>query len=335
MMKKVWLELRDWNKSLVTEALECGVDAILTVEGLIPGIRDLGRIQLIAPGSGDLKVPDDVEIIVIRDKNDENRAAAALKSKIVAVRTTDWDIIPIENLIPQGGERLFLFVRGLGEAETAVRILEKGVAGVVLETDDPAEVSRVARFIKDLDREAFSLERLVVRHVDTIGMGDRVCIDTCANMDPGQGMLVGNSSQCLFLVHAENLENPYVAPRPFRVNAGAVHSYIRVPGNKTRYLGELKTGDPVLVVNSSGETGVSYVGRSKIEKRPLLVLHAVDSLGAEYSAVLQNAETIRLVGPDGDAMSVVSLKEGDQILGLVEGGGRHFGMAVDETIREK
>ncbi|MBN1532632.1 MAG: 3-dehydroquinate synthase II [Spirochaetes bacterium] len=334
-MKKIWLDLREWNKSLVTEALESGVDAILTIGELVADIRDLGRIEVIAPDAGDLKVPDDVEIVVIKDKGDENRAAAALKSRMVAVRTTDWDIIPIENLIPQGGERLFLFVRNLAETETAVRILEKGVAGVVLETHDPAEVARVARFIKDLDRESFSLERLVVRRVATIGMGDRVCIDTCANMEPGQGMLVGNSSQCLFLVHAENLENPYVAPRPFRVNAGAVHSYVRVPGNKTRYLGELKTGDPVLVVNSRGETEVSFVGRSKIEKRPLLVLSAVDSRGVEYSAVLQNAETIRLVGTDGVAMSVVSLKEGDTVLGLVEGGGRHFGMAVDETIREQ
>ena len=59
-------------------------------------------------------------------------------------------------------------------------------------------------------------------------MGDRVCVDTCANMGLGEGMLVGNSSGGLFLVHAESLENPYVAPRPFRVNAGPVHAYIRV-----------------------------------------------------------------------------------------------------------
>ena len=71
-------------------------------------------------------------------------------------------------------------------------------------------------------------------------MGDRVCVDTCTNMGPGEGMLVGNSSGGLFLVHAESLENPYVAPRPFRVNAGPVHAYIRVPGGKTKYLGELE-----------------------------------------------------------------------------------------------
>ena len=62
------------------------------------------------------------------------------------------------------------------------------------------------------------------------GLGDRACVDTCSQMEQGQGMLVGNSSGGLFLVHAESVENPYVAPRPFRVNAGPVHAYIRVPG---------------------------------------------------------------------------------------------------------
>ena len=139
----------------------------------------------------------------------------------------------------------------------------------------------------------------------------------------------------MFLVHAENIENPYVAPRPFRINAGAVHSYVRVPGGATRYLGELETGDPVLIVNKDGGSYASSVGRSKIEKRPMLVVYARDGEGIEYSVVLQNAETIRLTAPDGTAASVASLKAGDRVMGYVEKGGRHFGMAVDETIKEQ
>jgi 3-dehydroquinate synthase II len=56
---------------------------------------------------------------------------------------------------------------------------------------------------------------------------------------------------------------------------------------------------------------------------------------AKVSLILQNAETIRLVTPDGNALSVVNLALGDQIMGCVLEGGRHFGMAVKETIREK
>src|SRR5690606_41389355 len=60
------------------------------------------------------------------------------------------------------------------------------------------------------------------RRSSDLGMGDRVCVDTCSLLADGEGMLVGNTSSAFLLVHPETLENPYVAPRPFRVNAGAV-----------------------------------------------------------------------------------------------------------------
>jgi len=173
-----------------------------------------------------------------------------------------------------------------------------------------------------------------VAAVKPLGMGDRVCVDTCTQMEPGQGMLVGNSSAALFLVHAESLENPYVAARPFRVNAGPVHAYIRVPENKTRYLSELKAGDEVLVVDHQGKTCPATVGRVKIEKRPLMLVTATHK-DREFATIVQNAETIRLTRPDGAAVSVVQLVPGDEILVALEEAGRHFGHKVTETILEK
>ncbi|PKL35745.1 MAG: 3-dehydroquinate synthase II [Spirochaetae bacterium HGW-Spirochaetae-1] len=334
-MKQCWLHLSEWKKDLVTESIENGVDAILTTAELAPRVRELGRITVVAPGVGDLKIPEDVEIIAIGNKSDENRVAQALKSRIVVVRTTDWEIIPIENLIPQGGDSLFAFVRNMDDVKLSTGIMEKGVAGIVLETMDAADIGSVVRYVRDLGSENFDLVELTVTGVKTIGIGDRVCVDTCSNLNTGEGLLVGNSSRGLFLVHAENVENPYVAPRPFRVNAGAVHSYVRVPGDRTRYLGELKTGDPVQIIGSSGKTNTVYVGRSKIEKRPMLVVYAADENGEEHSVVLQNAETIRLTSPGGEPLSVVELKPGDKVLGFIEGCARHFGMAVDETISEQ
>jgi len=147
-------------------------------------------------------------------------------------------------------------------------------------------------------------------------------------------MLIGNYSNAFFLVHSESVENPYVEPRPFRVNAGAVHAYILMPGGKTKYLDELKTGDEVLIVNSRGETFVSTVGRLKIEKRPMLNIVA-DVAGKDVSLILQNAETIRLTRPSGEPVSVVQLSKGDKVLGYTEEGGRHFGFKIKETINEK
>jgi 3-dehydroquinate synthase II len=165
-------------------------------------------------------------------------------------------------------------------------------------------------------------------------MGDRVCVDTCSLLSDGEGMLMGNTSSAMLLVHAETLENPYVAPRPFRVNAGAVHAYILQPDGKTAYLSDLAIGGQVLVTDGKGTAHTAIIGRTKIERRPLLLVEA-EAGKAKVSLILQNAETIRLVGEDGKAISVVNQQKGDTIMGCTLEGGRHFGMAVKETIREK
>jgi hypothetical protein len=114
-------------------------------------------------------------------------------------------------------------------------------------------------------------------------MGDRVCVDTCTWIEGSRGMLVGNGSAGMFLVCAENVPNPYVLPRPFRVNAGAVHSYCRVPGGRTAYLSELVSGSGVLLVDDSGGGEAAWVGRAKVERRPLVLVRAVGPSGSEHS----------------------------------------------------
>jgi 3-dehydroquinate synthase II len=153
-------------------------------------------------------------------------------------------------------------------------------------------------------------------------------------MVQGEGMLVGNSSQALFLIHSESVENPFVNTRPFRVNAGPVHAYIRLAGGQTKYLSELRAGDQALVVNLEGKSFPAVVGRAKVERRPLALVEA-EAGGRNISVILQNAETIRLTQPDGKAVSLVDLREGSEVLVYREGSGRHFGVRIDETILEK
>jgi len=147
-------------------------------------------------------------------------------------------------------------------------------------------------------------------------------------------MLVGNSSQALFLVHSESVENPFVDTRPFRVNAGPVHAYIRLADGQTKYLSEIRSGDQVLVVNFDGTSYPAVVGRAKVERRPLVLVEAEEN-GQTVSSILQNAETIRLTAPSGEAVSLVDLKEGSEILISREDAGRHFGVKIDETITER
>ena len=149
-------------------------------------------------------------------------------------------------------------------------------------------------------------------------------------------MLVGNSSAFTFLVHAETEHNDYVAARPFRVNAGGVHAYVMLPDDRTRYLEELSAGDEMLIVEADGSSSLAVVGRVKVEVRPMLYVEAETVDGkASGATFLQNAETIRLVRPDGSPVSVVELKSGDEVLCHTDQAGRHFGMRISEGIQEQ
>ncbi|WP_456484660.1 3-dehydroquinate synthase II [Desulfurobacterium sp.] len=321
------------DKTVVTTALESGVFALLLENGGSEKIKKLARVKTIAP-DGDYKLGEDFIIVEIKNKQDEELAAKYLKQgKNVIVKTTDWTIIPIENLLAQG-DNLYAWVRNAEEAKTAITILEKGTKGAVLDTDDINEIKKTGEVIR-LAGESVNLKTATIKKITPIGMCDRVCIDTASLMERGEGALVGNSSAGMFLVHAETESNPYVAARPFRVNAGAVHMYVRLPGGKTKYLSEIKSGDEIMIYNYKGEGRVAYVGRAKVERRPMLLVEAETEDGKKVAGILQNAETIRLTTPEGNPISVVELKPGDKVLVYTEKPGRHFGMKVEETIIEK
>ena len=328
-MKQFWVDIRPWNKEIATTAIESGADAL--VVDTAEDVRRLGRITTIAP-DGDLKPGTDVAEITITDKASEDAAATKGKSQLVIVTTSDWTVIPLENLVAQS-EKIIARVKNVDEAAMALHVLEKGTHGILLKTDNPAVVRDVAKLLKG-STGTVNLVPFTVTKIQPVGMGDRVCVDTCSMLVDGEGMLMGNTSSAMLLVHAETLENPYVAPRPFRVNAGAVHAYILLPDGKTAYLSDLAIGGQVMVTDAKGKAHNAIIGRTKIERRPLLLVDAVNG-SAKVSLILQNAETIRLVGENGAANSVVNLKVGDRVMGCVLEGGRHFGMAVKETIREK
>jgi 3-dehydroquinate synthase II len=330
-MRTIWVKIDPWDKQMVTTAIEGGADGLWVPDGCSDKVRALGKILTIAE-DGDLKIGRDVVCFSIQGTGDEAEIIRLGREKKVILQTEDWTIIPLENLIAQDAD-VIMQVRNLEEARTAFGILEKGVEHILLHPSDTASLKTALTALKS-EEENTPLTPAKIISVVPAGMGDRVCVDTCTNMTAGQGLLVGNSSSALFLIHSESISNPYVAPRPFRVNAGAVHAYTRVPGGKTRYLAELCAGDDVLIVDYTGRTTVGTVGRLKIEKRPLMLVTAkIDD--RTVSTIVQNAETIRLTRPDGGAVSVVKLNKGDEVMMAVETAGRHFGHKIEETITEK
>ncbi|MDI6820199.1 MAG: 3-dehydroquinate synthase II [Candidatus Hodarchaeaceae archaeon] len=361
-----WVEPWEQRKRFVTAALEAGADAVVVQPSEAAVARGLGAITIVAGGPApgvdvvmlSASTVADVERAVasarelreqggktaicveIVDKELERAAVRAGRASdfIVAIGH-DWKVIPLENLIAElhrANVKILAGVKDADEAKTAVGTLEIGADGVLLDPRErgPGEVRRVCEALESLAMEKLELVPARVVSARPVGMGDRACVDTCSLMTLGEGILVGSQADGMFLVHSESLVSKYVEPRPFRVNAGAVHAYVRLPEGKTKYLSELRAGDEVLLINARGEARVGIVGRVKIERRPLLLVEA-EREGQVFKVLLQNAETINLVAKDGNPISVTSLRQGDEVLVRVERVGRHFGVKVAETIVER
>ena len=266
---------------------------------------------------------------------DEIEKASQAGAEFVIVDTSDWKIIPLENIIAKlhkSKTKVFTTAKSSREVATMFAVLELGVDGVILSTDSEDEVDRARQ---QLSSAKFPIKPAKIVEIKDVGTGERVCVDTASMMGMGEGMLIGSRSNFMILVHNESVGSSFTSPRPFRVNAGAVYCYTIAPDGKTRYLSEIESGSEVWVVNREGAARRAVVGRSKIETRPLRLIRAeID--GETGTVILQNAETIRLMTKDGRLLSVMEVKVGDEVLGYAKpASGRHFGMEVDEYIVEK
>ncbi len=324
-MKEIWLlaETESWEdaKEMLKDAIEIGFDGAIVREKFLDKAEKLGRIKL---------APLERSLIKVSSADDQLKAVES--GGVVVLKFEDWKVIPLENIVAmKRGGKVIAAVESVDDARLALTTLEKGADGVAV-SGNREELRRYYEIVKG-QKEGIELVRGKIVEIKPLGVGERVCIDTVSLMTPGEGMLVGNRSAFMFLVASESEESEYVASRPFRVNAGSVNAYLKV-GDKTKYLAELKAGDEVEIVRYDGRVRESYVGRVKIERRPLILVKAVVN-GEEGSVILQNAETIKLVAPDGKHISVSELKEGDDVLVWIGKKARHFGVEVDEFIVER
>jgi len=274
---------------------------------------------------------------VLSNKDIENILDSAKKGlDFVIIEVKDWKIIPLENIIAKLHKmhtKIFSIARNAKEARKMFSILDVGVDGVIFNTGSMNEVRQALVY---LGSKSFELSSAKIIDIQEVGDGERVCVDTASMLNRGEGMLIGNRANFLFLVHNESVGSSFTSPRPFRVNAGAVHCYTLAPDGTTKYLSELETGVEILVLDSKGKARRATIGRCKIEKRPMLMIKA--KVGEEVGGIIaQDAETIRFVKPNGHLVSVTHLKKGDSVLVHSKAAtGRHFGMEIsDEYILEK
>ena len=279
-------------------------------------------------------------VLYRRIENQEDLDSAwkdGLRENFVIVELTSDTNIPLELLIAklQPVETLLLKkVATFADAEVSFGVMESGCDGVLLKSESLEEIVKFDQFMAKEEIGKVELLKGKVVGVQHVGMGFRSCIDTTDIMKKNEGMIVGSTSNGGLLLSSETHYLPYMELRPFRVNAGAVHSYVWAPGNMTNYITELKAGKRVICVDTDGNTREVVVGRSKIEKRPLLKIE-VEAEGVRVNAIVQDDWHIRIFGGNGEPLNASAIKKGDELLAYISPGARHVGIKIDEVIEEK
>ncbi|ABD13554.1 3-dehydroquinate synthase II [Frankia casuarinae] len=369
--KLCWLDIREAGEAraaVLDEAVHQRIDGIVSDDpadlgGLPPTVR---KILLYdgptaeAPETPDLSAAD---IVILPSGLTGRRAleerhpavqfgrrveivdAPSLEEACDAAHTEPWSLldfrdptkIPLEIVIAAAvGAEGSIVTRAddAVEAQIVFGVLELGSDGVMMPGRAVGDATALKRATEAATGE-LELVELEITATTHIGIGERACVDTCAYLREDEGILVGSYSKGMILCVSETHPLPYMPTRPFRVNAGAIHSYTVSAGGRTQYLSELHSGSKVLAVDVKGRTRIVPVGRVKIEKRPLISVDAVAGNGREVNLILQDDWHVRVLGPGGAVLNSTELKPGDRVLGHLPTADRHVGYPIDEFCREQ
>lgn len=369
-MKLTWLDIRstsgDFKQAITEEAAHQRIEAIVADDvadlvSLPPTVRKV----LFPAGDVPSEAVSGVDVVIVDPKRHGISAAelatrhpdvefgtyveivdaATLEEACQAARTDRWSVldfrdptkIPLEIVIAAAARStgsLITLAEDVLEAQIIFGVLEHGADGVVM---SPAAVgdATALKAASEVETPNLELAELTVTGTAHVGMGERACVDTCSHFGTDEGILVGSHSKGMVLCVSETHPLPYMPTRPFRVNAGAIHSYTLGANERTNYLSELAAGHRVLAVDIKGRTRSVTVGRVKIESRPLISIDAVAPNGTAVNLILQDDWHVRVLGPDGVVLNSTEIKPGDRLLGYLPKEDRHVGYPINEFCLEK
>ncbi|MFE5753210.1 3-dehydroquinate synthase II family protein [Streptomyces massasporeus] len=367
--KLCWLDIRGAGtatQAVLEEALHQRIDGIVAADpaafaGLPPTVR---KVLLFEDGLD--AVPADLgaaDLVVVPGPREERAAlqeahpdvefgryveivdADTLEDACLAARLEPWSVldfrdptkIPLEIVIAAATGApgsIITTASNTEEAEIVYGVLELGSDGVLMRAGTVGDATALRTAASARGGE-IDLVELTVTRTTHIGMGERACVDTTTHFRKDEGILVGSHSKGMVLCVSETHPLPYMPTRPFRVNAGALHSYTVSQAGRTHYLSELHAGSKVLAVDVKGRTRPVSVGRVKIETRPLISIDAVAPSGQTVNLILQDDWHVRVLGPNAAVLNSTELKPGDTILGHLPTADRHVGYPIDEFCLEK
>jgi 3-amino-4-hydroxybenzoic acid synthase len=345
-MKFAWIDLRavpqEQLESIVDAAIHARIQGVISddkglLESLPPTVMGVTTTAVTEEGRLHDVGADSVGWVDVHDEPSLRLAcAAAVALPFVVVRFADPTKIPLEIVLAAADRstgQLVTACADLEEAAIVLDVLERGSEGVLLAPTDADQVFALARLL-EAESPQLELTTLIVDGIEHHGLGDRVCVDTCSHFAEDEGILVGSYSTGFVLCCSETHPLPYMPTRPFRVNAGALHSYVLGPGNRTNYLSELRSGSTTLAVDAEGRTRRIVVGRAKMESRPLLTITARSADGTVVSLTVQDDWHVRVLGPGGKVLNVTELRGGDELLGYLATDQRHVGYPIGEFCKE-
>jgi 3-amino-4-hydroxybenzoic acid synthase len=367
-VKLCWLDVRDTDglkEAIIEEAVHQRVDGIVAAD-----LTDLDMLppttrKVFFPPGGELPgdlAPADIVILDPEAHSRQSALAAAhptvefgrfvevtdaesLELACEIARDDRWAVllfrdptkIPLEIVLAAADKAKGSIITGVADAEEAeivFGVLEHGTDGVMLAPRAVGDATSLKAAAHDRP-EDIKLVELEILGIRRVGMGERACVDTCTHFRLDEGILVGSHSQGMILGCSETHPLPYMPTRPFRVNAGALHSYTLAAAGRTSYLSELRSGSKLIAVDSAGHTRIVTVGRVKIETRPLLAIDAVSPSGVTVNLIVQDDWHVRVLGPGGAVLNVTELTAGSRVLGHLPSEQRHVGYPIDEFCIEQ
>ncbi|WP_405544533.1 3-dehydroquinate synthase II [Streptomyces phaeochromogenes] len=314
-----------------------GIDLLLRKFGTQEELDALAGDNRAAGGSGGAGGTPAAGFIDVRDDRTLTLSCAgAMALPYTVIHFADPTKIPLEIVLAAAESaegKLVTVVDGLEEAAIVFDVLERGSDGILFTPRSADEVFALARLLEATTPQ-LELSTLTVESIRHVGLGDRVCVDTCSHFEEDEGILVGSYSSGFVLCCSETHPLPYMPTRPFRVNAGALHSYTLGPDNRTSYLSEVGSGSVLLGVGADGRTRRVVVGRAKLESRPLLEIRTHAEDGRLVSLTVQDDWHVRVLGPGGKVLNVTELRTGDELLGYLATDKRHVGLPIGEFCKE-
>jgi 3-dehydroquinate synthase II/3-amino-4-hydroxybenzoic acid synthase len=264
-----------------------------------------------------------------------------LKADYLTILFKDPTNIPLELVIASLQKTNTILMKNItdssdvDDAIVTLGVMEYGAEGVIFSPTNHEILDNFVNRLANKQHPELPLQVGTVKATYPVGMGYRACIDTGTLFDDDEGILVGSTSGGGILCCPEVYFLPYMELRPFRVNAGAVHSYVYNVNDRTDYMSELKAGSSVMLVNSKGRVRTAPVGRMKIEQRPLRLIEVVFPGGEEINVIMQDDWHVRIFSGDGKPLNISHLQPGDKVMGYTTESGRHVGIKIDESIIEK